>query len=316
MIYNVRIASMRSIFLAVTTAVAFSACQTTTRLGDLLIPAHPNSNKAKDEKVEFQVERIAGGGSDFRSGDFDITGAGLSVAKWLADQAQKKVAEELRNEAKKYTQQYSGKLRQAFGPGTYRIAMFRLVPGKSTASVPSGGSLSKMIETKESVRATSAEPMMVASAVLFELSVQSAGKYAFGYLDLREVYLSKAKAKIVGLSAWPWHWLGGILLQTGDLVKMEVHAKVKGLTDKGPTVIIDEDFPGGGQKMKLGKPGIKTNENEGDWLLFGKFGNSVPLTLDVRVTESDPSNVQKVLKDAGDKVEKSSFLQDLIPGGS
>ena len=44
------------------------------------------------------------------------------------------------------------------------------------------------------------------------------------------------------------------------------------------------------------------------------MGNVVPLTLDIRVTETDPSNIQKVLTDAAEKVESSTALKDLIQG--
>lgn len=297
------------LIIALVCASFLSSCQTTTRFGDWLIPPHPNSYKAKDEKVVFVVQEI--GDKNTRGGDPAAFSAqfGVIAAKWLLDQAQKKVAEEMRNEAKKYTQQYSGRLRREFTRGVYHIAMLRLVPGKPSSIESPQGSLTAIIEEKQRT-----ESITVASAVLLELSVT--GENPYGYLDLKEVYLSKAKAKVVGLSGWPWHWLGAVVLKTGDLVKMDVHVKVKGISEKGTIVVVDDDFPAGGHKMKLGKPSIKMIENEGDWLPFGKMGGKIPLTIDIRVTETDPSNVQKVLTDAADKVETSTALKDMIPNGN
>lgn len=294
-----------------------SACQTTTRLGDIFIPAHPASNKAQEEKVEIEIQK--------RSGDqaFAIGALVLPAAKWLADEAQKKIAEEIRNEAKKYTQQYAGKFRDKLEIGIHDVVMYRLIPGTDRMG-PQENSLSTLhtwIQKREDkAQADTKKPMIVASAIRFELMIgsESDGKQAFGYMDIKEIYLSHAKAKVVGLSAWPWHWIGGILLKTGDLVKFEVHAKVKGWTDKGPMVVIDEDFPAGGQKLRLGSPLTEASKNVGDWILFGQVVSIsgkkfVPLTLELRVTETDPSNVQKLLNEGAEKVEKSSDLKDLLP---
>lgn len=67
--------------------------------------------------------------------------------------------------------------------------------------------------------------------------------------------------------------------------------------------------------MKLKGAVIEQGDTLGDWMLLGKNGSKVPLSIEIRVTESDPSNVQKTLNDNADKVEKSTFLQDLVTGG-
>lgn len=286
-------------------AISLTACQTTTRFGDIVIPAHPNSYKAKDEKVKVTVEKIADvkplrEEKKDQEGEKSLSSLGLIAAKWLAGEAQKKVAEEIRNEAKKYTQQYSGKYRGSLAPGIYEVVMQRMIPEQRTLA---GVDTSSMI---------------TASAVKFHLTIEnsaSAATATVAALDLKEIHLNKAKAKVVGISGWPWQWLGTLLLKTGDVVKVEVHATVRGLTEKGFAIMLDTDFPAGGQKMKLKGAVIEQGDTLGDWMLLGKNGSKVPLSIEIRVTESDPSNVQKTLNDNADKVEKSTFLQDLVTGG-
>lgn len=306
--------NIQRVVIAITLVGLLTGCQTTTRFGDILIPAHPDSYKAKDDKIVFMVKEVP------PQAGFAALPLALGAAQWLADQAQKKIADELRNEAKKYTQQYSGKFRRGFAPGTYHVAMLRLIPGKPSfddAATNRLGDTGLAPIIKDAEQDGKNRGFSVASAVMFELQINSdkgeKGTNNWGYLDLKEVYLSKAKAKVVGLSAWPWHWLGALILKTGYVVQLDVHARVKGITEKGVLALVDEDFPENGQKLKLGKPVIASSDNLGDWMLMGGMGSIVPLTFDIRVTERDPSNVQKLLQDSADKVEKSSFLKDLVP---
>lgn len=374
-----------SIILIVISGLCFQGCKTATRLGDLgdlLIPAHPNSYKIKEEEIVFihihQPPPTSPPCGNAPAVETTAVPSSLAVAAgtFLLDQAQKYIAEELRNEAKKYQQQYSGKYRGGFAEGTHYLAMLRLIPDKPKSkekppttskndnnqnvekkelhikekkqdkpllTIVSDQSIRKKLNentlndiiialngiidgdnfevaTNEVATKTKTKPepeYTLASAVVFEISItknKNDPKITVGYVDCKGVYFAKAKAKVVGWSGkQPWTWLGGILLKTGDLVTVDVHAKVKGLTDKGAAAVLDENFSG--TKFKLGEPTSKSFDRVGDWVLFGNVasGECVPLTFEFRATESDPSNVQQYLKRAGDQVEKSTLLKDLLP---
>jgi len=337
-------------------------CQTTTRFGDILVPAHPDSEIKEGEKIKFiLIKKYISKDKDKEEDEKVKNKLNLdfaTITMFLADQAKNLIAKEMRNEAKKYLQQYSGKFRYEFkdlnysSSAKYYLYMIRLVKNenihenfeKVLKNIIDEKTVFNSNEKQEKNNEDNNEDniligkdiinekMIIASAYKFEISFKIpdpsdqslSGNLlipTYGYIDLKKIYMSKAKAKVVGwkrklnFKAWTWKplkWLSALFLKTDDKLKVDVHVKVKGLDINGPKVIIDSSFPDNGHEFKLGTTKIKSHENLGDWLLFKSFISSnttvnIPLTFDIRITERDPSNVQKILIDTAEKVKNSSF---------
>lgn len=270
--------------------ICFSGCSTTTRFGDIFIPAHTSSHKTKDESIQVTIKSP-------ESGTRSSTIVAAAVFPILADQLAQQISRELKSEAKKYKQQYSGKARKMLGDGTHTIKMIRSVGNVN-------------LESEE----------RLASSYTFEMKVHKAnGKKSLCSIDLTEVTFKKSKAKIVSFNKTnPFSYVGALLLKTGDKVNVEIRVKLNGVSDKGAATFIDSAYPSGGLQFSLGKEkgDIKKGKqlgSLGDWFLMGRTeADETPMSIEITITESDPSNVQKILEDSSSKVNKDSIL-NLLP---
>lgn len=296
--------------LAIT--LLFTGCGTTTRLGQILIPAHPQSSARDGEEIRIVIDppEPTGKLTMKKASGIHSEAFGSSAAlAWLADQAIGQVAEEMRNEAKNYTQQYTGKLRCALVENTYSITMYRLI------DKPPGTAAFDSTEFKlddEITTMLACGKKKVASAYRFELKFIKGpdDNQRFGYLDLKEVYFRDAKAKIVGWNHRPWQFLGALLLKTGDKVAIDINVKMRGFGKDGACTILDTGYPSNGLTAPLSSKPVRLDsfkEGMGDWFVTGAsiIENRTPFSMDIRVTERDPSNVQKILENGAKTVENN-----------
>jgi len=271
----------------------FCSCGTTTRLGDVLIPAHPLSNARSAERVEL----VVGVGQSLKEVKEESTqeggvkpqvALGGPVAAFLASQAIGFAKREIEGEAKKYNAQYGRKIRHGFKVGyRYPVTLSRFVGNK------------------------------LASEFTFNLETRNfvgASGIAIVALDLEEVEIKRSKAKVVGWSGKPWTWLGGALLKTGNQVTVGTQVVMRGVTQKGAVTVLDTMFPNSGQTIKLGKS-QRGSAPVGDYAIAGKSGEFVFLSLEVLITESDTSNVKELLEQAADSLEEQEGALTQLIGG-
>lgn len=317
-----------TIFIAVG-SFTLTGCMTTTRLGDVLIPAHPCSAAEKDQQVEayFVCDKAVKNTEDANQSRSLI--AGSAAAAFIAKEGVEFLARQMEKEAERYEAQYGAISRMIIDEYIKDEAYIVLLSGNNLpkelnySSISSGNidSIVSNIEKDVNNKTISSLSSMIVLKMTRPRDVN------VFIVEPQYIWIKKCKAKVVGFSFWPWYWLGDLFLKTGSEVKVKIETQFEGLMqlkeaskNVQPIVtsatLLNLSLPEVSVKLDENGTARRFNRHCGAWLYVpsiaskGKKGGTGFVTVRFTVTERDPSNVKKLLIDGAENLNKKAESTD------